>query len=100
MNWDDTPEEAAFRAAARAFIEERFPASYRPAGDEEQSLEPEDVAGYNWPVDRVADDAARREGARAWAAALAERAGSRPIGRVSTAARACRPWRSSSCTRR
>ncbi|WP_433476217.1 acyl-CoA dehydrogenase family protein [Spirillospora sp. CA-142024] len=73
MNWDDTPEQAAFREEVRAFVRERFPASYRPAADEEQSLEPEDVAGYNWPVDRVADDPGRREGARAWAAALAER---------------------------
>ncbi|NYD47523.1 hypothetical protein BJY14_003506 [Actinomadura luteofluorescens] len=73
MNWDDTPEQAAFREEVRAFVEERFPASYRPAGDEEQSLEPEDVSGYNWPVDRVAGDSERRDGARAWAAALAER---------------------------
>src|SRR5690606_15690006 len=73
VNWDDTPEQAAFRREVRAFIEDRFPASYRPAHDEEQSLEPEDVAGYNWPVDRVSDDPERREGAREWAAALAER---------------------------
>ncbi|MFC6883346.1 MULTISPECIES: acyl-CoA dehydrogenase family protein [Actinomadura] len=73
MNWDDTPEQAAFRDEVRAFVRERFPASYRPDGEAEQSLEPEDVRGYNWPVDRMSDDPVRRDGARAWAAALAER---------------------------
>jgi alkylation response protein AidB-like acyl-CoA dehydrogenase len=73
MNWADTPEQAAFRAEVRRFIGEKFPAGYRPDPDAEQSLEPEDVRGYNWPVDRVSADPERREGARAWAAALAER---------------------------
>lgn len=73
MDWADTAEQAAFRDEVRAFIGERFPAEYRPDPDAEQSLEPEDVWGYNWPVDRVSDDPARREGAREWAAALAER---------------------------
>ncbi|MFB4319594.1 acyl-CoA dehydrogenase family protein [Actinomadura sp. 21ATH] len=73
MNWDDTPEQAAFRDEVRAFVRDRFPASYRPDLDGEQSLEPEDVRGYNWPADRVGDDPDRRDGARAWAAALAER---------------------------
>ncbi|MGH3341724.1 MAG: acyl-CoA dehydrogenase family protein [Carbonactinosporaceae bacterium] len=73
MNWEDTPEEAAFREEVRAFIRDRFPPGYRPDAAAEQSLEPEDVWGYNWPVDRVTDDQERREGAREWAAALAER---------------------------
>jgi hypothetical protein len=73
MNWADTSEQAAFRAEVRRFIGEKFPAGYRPDPDAEQSLEPEDVRGYNWPVDRVSADPERREGARAWAAALAER---------------------------
>ena len=73
MNWEDTPEEAAFRDEVRAFIRDSFPPAYRPDTQAEQSLEPEDVWGYNWPVDRVSDDPARREGAREWAAALAER---------------------------
>lgn len=73
MDWADTAEEAAFRDEVRAFIAERFPGEYRPDPDAEQSLEPEDVWGYNWPVDRVSDDPERREGARRWAAALAER---------------------------
>ena len=73
MNWEDTPEEAAFREEVRAFITESFPAEYRPDDAAEHSLEPEDVWGYNWPADRRSDDPARREGARKWAAALAER---------------------------
>jgi alkylation response protein AidB-like acyl-CoA dehydrogenase len=73
MNWADTPEQAAFREEVRAFVRERFPESYRPDPEAEHSLEPEDVLGYNWPVDRVSDDPSRREGARQWAAVLAER---------------------------
>jgi len=73
MNWADTPEEAAFREEVRAFVAERFPTEYAPDPTAENSLEPEDVWGYNWPADRVSDDPARRDGARAWAAALAER---------------------------
>jgi alkylation response protein AidB-like acyl-CoA dehydrogenase len=73
MNWGDTDAEAEFRTAVRDFIRDRFPDGYRPDAAAEQSLEPEDVWGYNWPVDRVSDDPERREGARAWAAALAER---------------------------
>lgn len=73
MDWHDTAEEAAFRAEARAFIRDRFPASYVPDPDGEHSLEPEDVWGYNWMADRVSEDPARREGARRWAAVLAER---------------------------
>jgi alkylation response protein AidB-like acyl-CoA dehydrogenase len=73
MNWADTPEQAAFREEVRAFVRDNFPAGYTPDPDAEQSLEPEDVRGYNWPVDRLCDDPGRRAGARAWAAALAER---------------------------
>jgi alkylation response protein AidB-like acyl-CoA dehydrogenase len=73
MNWEDTPEQAAFREEVRAFVRDRFPAAYTPDPDAEQSLEPEDVWGYNWPVDRNSADLARKEGALEWAAALAER---------------------------
>ncbi|MGH3648882.1 MAG: acyl-CoA dehydrogenase family protein, partial [Micromonosporaceae bacterium] len=73
MNWEDTPEEAAFREEARAFIKASFPAAYRPDTDAEHSLEPEDVWGYNWPVDRLSDDPVRRDGARQWADVLAEK---------------------------
>jgi alkylation response protein AidB-like acyl-CoA dehydrogenase len=73
MNWGDTPEQAAFREEVQAFVRDRFPAAYTPDPDAEQSLEPEDVRGYNWPVDRNCADQGRREGALEWAAALAER---------------------------
>jgi hypothetical protein len=73
VNWEDTPDEAAFRTEVRAFIESHFPESYLPDPDAEHSLEPEDVWGYNWAADRRSADPARREGAQAWAAALAER---------------------------
>ncbi len=73
MNWADTPEQAAFREEVRAFIEERFPADYEPDTDREQSLEPEDIWGYNWAEDVKSEDPARAEAARRWAQALAER---------------------------
>ncbi|GAA5145272.1 acyl-CoA dehydrogenase family protein [Pseudonocardia eucalypti] len=70
MNWADTPEQAEFRAQVRQFIAEEFPPEYRPDTEAEQSLEPEDVLGYNWPADRNSADPSRAEGARKWAAAL------------------------------
>ncbi len=73
MNWEDTPEEAAFRTEVREFIADSFPATYTPDENAEHSLEPEDVWGYNWAADRISDSAERREGAARWAAALAER---------------------------
>lgn len=73
MDFRDTPEEAAFRDKVRKFIRERFPANYRPNLRAEQSMEPEDVLGYEWAADRRSDDPERREAALAWARALAER---------------------------
>ncbi|WP_306359253.1 acyl-CoA dehydrogenase family protein [Nocardia sp. CC227C] len=73
MHWGDTPEQAEFRAEVRAFIAAEFPAEYRPDPDAEHSLEPEDVWGYNWPVDRMSADPDRAAGARRWADALAAR---------------------------
>ncbi|WP_163509537.1 acyl-CoA dehydrogenase family protein [Fodinicola acaciae] len=73
MNWEDSPREAEFRQEVRAFIGDHFPAGYLPDHEDEHSMEPEDVWGYNWPVDRVCDDPARRDGARQWAKALADK---------------------------
>ncbi|HEX6236566.1 MAG TPA: acyl-CoA dehydrogenase family protein [Acidimicrobiales bacterium] len=73
MDWKDTPEHAAFRAEVRDFIDDRFPGDYVPDTGAEQSLEPEDVWGYNWAVDVRSGDPSRREAATAWARALAER---------------------------
>jgi len=73
MDWADTPDQAAFREEVRAFIRERFPEVYRPDLDSDQSVEPEDIPGYNWPADRRSEDPERRKAALAWAEALAER---------------------------
>ncbi len=73
MDWADTPEQATFRREVRDFIRERFPDNYPPDLDAEQSVEPEDIPGYNWPADRVSPDPERRAAAREWADALAER---------------------------
>ncbi|MFF4695097.1 acyl-CoA dehydrogenase family protein [Streptomyces chattanoogensis] len=73
MDWEETAQEREFRQEVRAFVRDRFPACYRPDPEAEHSLEPEDVWGYDWPADRRSADPERRAGARAWAAALAER---------------------------
>jgi len=73
MNWKDTPDQAAFRAEVREFIRAAFPAGYQPDTEMQQSLEPEDVYGYNWAADRRSEDRERREGAIEWARVLAER---------------------------
>ncbi|GAA2657228.1 acyl-CoA dehydrogenase family protein [Streptomyces lunalinharesii] len=71
-HWAETAQDAEFRQEVRTFVEERFPACYRPDPEAENSLEPEDVWGYDWPADRRSPDPERRAGAVAWAAALAE----------------------------
>ena len=73
MDWKDTAEQAAFRTEVREFISDRFPAGYEPDLRSEQSLEPEDVWGYNWTVDARSGDEIRQKAAMEWAAALAER---------------------------
>ena len=73
MHWGDTQDQAQFRDEVRRFITSEFPAGYSPDLDAEHSLEPEDVWGYNWPADRVSEDADRAAGARKWAQALAGR---------------------------
>jgi len=73
MKWSDSPEQAEFRAEVRQFIRNRFPVGYAPARDVEQSVEPEDVHGYDWVSDRTGADAHRAASAREWAGILAER---------------------------
>jgi len=73
MDWKDTPEQEAFRTEVRNFISERFPTHYEPDSQSEQSLEPEDVWGYNWTVDARSGDDTRQKAAMEWAGALAER---------------------------
>ncbi|MFQ5691098.1 MAG: acyl-CoA dehydrogenase family protein [Gemmatimonadota bacterium] len=73
MDWRDTPEHAAFRTEVREFIRRVFPERYRPDFEMAQSLEPEDVRGYNWAADRRSGDPERRDAAVEWANALAGR---------------------------
>ena len=73
MDWNDTPDQRAFREQVRRFVGDRFPEGYRPETEGELSLEPEDVDGYEWVVDARSDDPGRREAAIAWAADLAEK---------------------------
>ncbi len=66
MDWDDSPEQAAFREQVRSFIQERLPAYYRQMDD--TSL------GHTvpWFRHRVAEDTELRAAANEWAGALAE----------------------------
>jgi alkylation response protein AidB-like acyl-CoA dehydrogenase len=73
MDWADAPEQASFREEVRAFIRERFPKRYRPDLEADQSVEPEDIPGYNWPADRISDDPQRRAVANEWSEALAQK---------------------------
>ena len=64
MDWQDSPEQAAFRSEVRGFIAQRLPAHYRerPPG-----------APDEWVADRTSGDPDRLGAAREWAAALGER---------------------------
>jgi len=64
MDWNDSPEQAAFRAEVRSVIEQHLPERYRRGeGPEERA----------WEFDRKSDDPAAREAAEAWQRALTER---------------------------
>jgi alkylation response protein AidB-like acyl-CoA dehydrogenase len=65
MNWNDTPEQAAFRTDVARFIAERLPAPYREGGHGASML--------SWYGHRRSADPALRDAAQGWAAALAER---------------------------
>jgi alkylation response protein AidB-like acyl-CoA dehydrogenase len=67
MDWNDSPEQAAFRADAAKFIAERLPDHYRNARDEGgEGL-------FGWYADRISEDPETKKAADDWAAALAER---------------------------
>jgi len=70
MDWSDTPEQAAFRAQVRSFIEAKLPAHYRKSYAQGHHVGPfpEDFGG-----DRKSDDPVRRGSADEWARALTER---------------------------
>jgi len=64
MDWDDSPQQAKFRAEVRAVIEEHLPERYRRGdGPEERA----------WEFDRKSDDPAAREAAIEWQQALTSR---------------------------
>ena len=67
MDWRDNSEQAAFRTEVRALIEARLPARYREMAEQGGPGE------RQWEFDRKSPDAAAREAAVAWHAALAER---------------------------
>lgn len=66
MDWQDSAEQATFRAHVRAVIEERLPARYR---DIAARGEPQE---RTWEFDRGAAEQERRDAAMAWHAALYE----------------------------
>ena len=65
MDWDDTPDQATFRAEVRALIEERSPEYYRRMR--------EDGVPINWTSDRASDDAERKQAADDWGEAVSSR---------------------------
>ena len=68
MDWSDSPEQAAFRAEVREFIERRLPDRYR-AKDDVESVD--EVGG--WQFDRKSDSPELRATAQSWADALSEK---------------------------
>src|SRR5690606_26374046 len=66
VDWNDTPEQAAFRQEVRSFIETKLPPRYqrRPDGS---------ASPYNWQSDRKKDDPEAQQAAADWAAALKEK---------------------------
>ena len=71
MDWSDSPAQATFRQDVRTFIKERLPARYQSAADGSSNDAEELVGG--WQADRKSDDEGRRNTAKQWADALAEK---------------------------
>ena len=67
MDWNDTPEQAAFRREVSTLIADRLPQRYRDLAA--RGAMPERA----WENDRKSADAAERQAADDWLAALAER---------------------------
>jgi alkylation response protein AidB-like acyl-CoA dehydrogenase len=68
MDWNDTPEQAAFRAEVQELIRTRLPERYR---EEAAAGELRERA---WETDRKSSDPAARQAALDWHRALSERA--------------------------
>ena len=71
MDWSDSPAQATFRQDVRTFIKERLPARYQSAADGSSNDAEELVGG--WQADRKSDDEGRRNTAKQWADALADK---------------------------
>jgi alkylation response protein AidB-like acyl-CoA dehydrogenase len=67
MDWQDTPEQAAFRTSVRELVEARLPERYRAQAAAGEARE------RPWETDRKSPDPEARRAAIDWHAALAER---------------------------
>jgi alkylation response protein AidB-like acyl-CoA dehydrogenase len=65
MDWNDTPDQAAFRNEVRTLIQERLPERYRKSG--------EDGERGGWQSDRKSSDPVAQQAAKDWADALASK---------------------------
>ena len=68
MDWDDTPEQAAFRQQVRDFTAQRMPEFYR-----QRALDPEVGGEQDWQTDISIGSDEAKAAAREWADALGER---------------------------
>ncbi len=66
MDWNDTPEQAAFRDQVRAVIEQRLPPRYQALAQSAHEGE------RQWEFDRKSEDPEARQAASDWATALSE----------------------------
>ena len=68
MDWNDSPQQAEFRAGVRQLIAEKLPARYRGSEGVEG-----DGDGVEWMVDRRSKDPDAQAAAAEWAKAISER---------------------------
>ncbi len=68
MDWNDTPEQAAFRTEVVQLIEQKLPERYQRIAKEQGGAE-----HRQWEFDRKSEDPVARDAANGWTAALAER---------------------------
>ena len=66
MDWNDTPEQAAFRKEVADFIKTKLPARYQM---DAEGFSP----GYDYFEDRKSPDASAQSAAREWASALGDK---------------------------
>ena len=65
MDWNDTPEQATFRAEVRGLIEQKLPERYQVAGEQGER--------GGWQVDRKSENPVAQQAAKDWADALASK---------------------------